>query len=200
MKSIPVIFYFPLVAFAFQVCGEIERRPQINTRELASFENIHWVKGEIPNLEGYKIKSVQLFLKDASMEPISEIMPIEYFNDRYVDTGELMDPLSYLSVMIKPVSDGFRFNIRFEGSNIVRSLTGYEVKLKSHRVVRTQSFSGSTGMTSKDFHYVVSPGDNTIFILTGPNNSRKELILRCEPDDTDNPVNSPENPNNHSDD
>ena len=174
--------------------------PQIGAEDLARFNKISWVKGQLPNKDGFKIDTVQLFLKGEKMVPFSDAVKVIYSDSRYSDTGDLMYPVGKLLVVAQPKSDRFEFYIQIEYGSLTMSARSHREDLNGYRIIQTESFSESTGVSTDDYVYVVPTGDNRIFILEGPNGSRREVILRCKPHDSDNPATIPQNPQIQPDD
>lgn len=162
--------------------GSPERdRPELNARDLARFQNISWVKGQLPSIDGFRIKTAQLFLKGEKMIPISEAIRVKYSDSRYKDTGDLIYPEGNLLILAQAKADRFVFYIQIEDASATTAARINRKELKGYRIVQTERFSESTGATADAYHYVVPIGEGRIFILEDPNGSRKQVILRCEP-------------------
>ena len=157
--------------------------PQITASDLATFEGISWVKGQLPNQDGFRIKSAQIFLgeKDEMAEAITSKVEIEYSAHRYSDTGELSDPLGFLYVAIQPTQVGLKVGLVVRNNARTTKSVHIIEELKGYMVVTTINPKHQTGNTTWDYNYVVPAGEIEIFILTNQEGSVKTLTLSCEP-------------------
>ena len=87
--------------------------PQLTAADIAFFENIFWVKGRLPNLDGFRIKSAQLVLvdEDGEEQNVTGKISVNYSDERYSDTGELLDSIGELIVMAQPTDEGMKVSM-----------------------------------------------------------------------------------------
>jgi len=158
--------------------------PEITAPDLATFEGISWVKGQLPNQDGFRIKSAQVYLgeKDEMAEAITTKVEIEYSAHRYSDTGELSDPLGFLYVAVQPTEVGLKVGLVVKNNGSTTRSVHIIEELEGYMVVTTFNPSHQTGNTTWDYSYVVPAGEMEIFTLTNQEGSVKTLTLRCEPD------------------
>ena len=84
--------------------------PEITASDLAVFEGISWTKGRLPNQDGFRIKSAQIFLKEEGkkQKAISDPLTLKYDSHRFRDTGELLDPLGHIYLAVQPQHNGLK--------------------------------------------------------------------------------------------
>tara|TARA_B100001971_G_scaffold156636_1_gene146186 strand:+ start:1482 stop:2081 length:600 start_codon:yes stop_codon:yes gene_type:complete len=158
--------------------------PEITASDLATFEGISWVKGQLPNQDGFRIKSSQVFLgeKNEMVEAITSKVEIEYSAHRYSDTGELSDPLGFLYVAIQPTAEGLKVGLVVKNNDRTSRSVNIIEELKGYSVVQTMNPRHQTGNATWDYGYVVPSGEMEIFMLKNQEGSIKTLTLSCEPD------------------
>ena len=162
--------------------------PEITASDLATFEGISWVKGRLPNEDGFRIASAQVFLKEEGKKEKAVTNPLElkYDDHRFSDTGELFDPLGHLYLAIEPKPNGLKVCLVAENRSSTYRTESFAKDLKGYSVITTTRFKGETGNTTQDFNHVVPIGESIIFILRNSKGSEKTLTLKCEPVDSGN--------------
>lgn len=158
--------------------------PGITASDLAVFEGISWTKGRLPNQDGFRIKSAQVFLKEEGKKgkAVSDPLMLKYDSHRFRDTGELLDPIGHLYLAVQPQHNGLKVCLVAKNQIGTSRTESFLKELKGYSVVMTTQFKGETGNTTQDFNYVVSIGENEVFTLMDSEGNRKLLTLRCEPD------------------
>ena len=188
------ILFIALFAISTLLLAEENPRsfPEITASDLAVFEGIGWTKGRLPNQDGFRIKSAQVFLKEAGKKEkaISVPLMLNYDSHRFQDTGELFDPLGHLYLAVKPEHDGFKVCLVARNKNGTSRTESFVKELKGYSVVATTQFKGETGNTTQDFNYVVPIGESEVFTLMDSEGTKKFLTLRCEPVDAANASNA----------
>lgn len=186
MKKLAVLL-LALLSISAPLQAEENSRgfPEITASDLATFEGISWVKGQLPNQDGFRIKSAQIFLgeKDEIVKAITSKVEIEYSTHRYSDTGELSDPLGFLYVAIQPTTAGLKVGLVVKNKDKTTRSVHIIEELKGYMVATTINPRHQTGNTTWDYGYVVPAGEIEIFILTNQEGSVKTLTLSCEPVD-----------------
>ncbi len=164
------------------------RLPEITASDLAVFEGISWTKGRLPNQDGFRIKSAQVFLKEEGKKEKAVTVPLrlKYDLHRYRDTGELSDPLGHLHLAVKPEHNGLKVCLVAKNKNGTYRTESFLRELKGYSVVMTTHFQGETGNSTQDLNYVVPIGDNVVFTLRNSKGSEKSLTLKCEPSESGN--------------
>lgn len=162
--------------------------PEITASDLAVFEGISWTKGRLPNQDGFRIKSAQVFLKEKGKKEKAVSVPLmlKYDSHRFRDTGELSDPLGHLYLAVKPEHNGLKVCLVAKNKNGTYRTESFVRKLKGYSVAMTTHFEAETGNTTQDFNYVVPIGESEVFTLVDSEGVRKVLTLRCEPVDAAN--------------
>lgn len=157
--------------------------PAITASDLATLEGISWVKGRLPNQDGFRIASAQVFLKEEGKKEIAITAPLEleYDPHRFSDTGELFDPLGYLYLVVGPKANGLKVCLVAKNKNGTRRTESMIEELKGYSVAMTAQFDGETGNTTQDLNYVVPHGESIVFTLMDSKGSKKTLTLKCEP-------------------
>jgi hypothetical protein len=164
--------------------------PEITAPDIATFEGISWTKGRLPNQDGFRVKSAQVFLKEEgkSEKPVSIPLEVKYDLGRYNDTGEFRDPMGHIYLAVKPEHNGLKICLvaknkigTFRTESFLRELKGYSVAATTH-------FRGETGNTTQDYSYVVPTGESEIFTLVNSEGNMKVLTLKCEPVGTGQPM------------
>lgn len=164
--------------------------PAITATDLAAFEGISWTKGRLPNQDGFRIKSAQVFLKEEGKKEkaISVPLMLKYDSHRYQDTGELSDPLGHLYLAVKPEHNGLKVCVVAKNKNGTYRTESFLRELKDYSVAMTTHFEGETGNTTQDYNYVVPIGESEVFTLVNSEGTRKILTLKCEPAGTGQPM------------
>jgi hypothetical protein len=146
------------------------------------------VKGRLPNQDGFRIASAQVFLKEEGKKKIAITAPLEleYDSHRFSDTGELFDPLGYLYLAVEPEASGLKVCLVAKNKNGTRRTESLIEDLKGYSVVMTSQFNGETGNTTQDMNYVVPSGESVVFTLMNSGGSKKTMTLKCEPGESGN--------------
>lgn len=151
-------------------------RPELSAQDLASILGIKTVKGRLPNKEGFLISSYQIIFRDSKgrEKPLSE--PIEYKYDEYKK-----DDVGSLIVSLVPKNGAYELYV--ESANYTGSThRRIPLKKKKYEMNLSLEFTGRTGNTLNDHHYVVPEGDSVIFSFSeGPINENTipdRIIIR----------------------
>ena len=166
------------------LAGEAPRSfPKITATDIATFEGISWTKGRLPNQDGFRIKSAQVFLKEENKEEKAISIPLELKYDliRFKDTGELLDPLGHIYLAVQPQHNGLKVCLVAKNKIGTYRTESFVKELKGYSVSMTHNFKHVTGNTTRDYNYVVPFGESEVFTFVNAKGSMKTLTLRCEP-------------------
>ena len=163
-------------------------QPIITAVDLSTFEGISWAKGRLPNEDGFRIQSAQVFVKEEEKKEKALLAPLEWAYDphRFQDTGELFDPIGTLCLAAQPKPEGLKVSLIVRNRNGTHRAESVFETLKGYSVVMTKNFTHETGSTMDDYGYVVPFGDNEVFTIMNSEGSKKIITLKCEPVGVDN--------------
>ena len=161
------------------------RMPELTAAEWAVFEGVSWIKGRLPNQDGFRIGQAQVFLRqnDGEEKPLMPVLELEYSTHRYSDTGELSDPMGYLVVFAEPSDEALKVVLVARNKGATHRVQAIAEELAGYSVSMTRGFDHETGNTVRDYRHVVPLGRSELFTLVNPEGSVLTVILRCDPPD-----------------
>jgi hypothetical protein len=154
------------------------RPPELTATDLARLSNLRFIKGRLPNIEGFRIEAYEVLFRDSkgvfnslSGAPI----PYKYEDQKTDDVGELLVALTEekSAYEIIVVARNYSSNQR------VRFL----IKKKEDYVMTgSQQFTGESGGTVNDLMHIVTIGDHDAFTFhskdQNPDSKPAAVVIR----------------------